>query len=65
MNPAFTVHTECYIADAFRAATKHTQRCYQGCAERGHERGDGPGHPRQWAIQRAKLQKGHLSKSCN
>jgi len=33
MNPAFTVHTECYIADAFRAATKLTQCCYQECAE--------------------------------
>jgi len=29
------------------------------------ERGDGPGDPRQWVIDRVKLQKVHLSKSCN
>jgi len=34
-NPAFTVHAECYIAHAFRAATKLKQSCYQGCAEGG------------------------------
>jgi len=33
--------------------------------QRGHELGDGPGHPRQWVIQRVKIQKVHLSKSCN
>ena len=31
----------------------------------GHERDDGPGHPRQWVIQRVILQKVRLSKSCN
>jgi len=63
-NPAFTVHTVWGIAHAFRAAIKLTQCYYQGCAE-GHERGYGPGHPKQWAIQKVKLQKVHLSKSCN
>jgi len=33
--------------------------------QREHERGDSPGHPTQWVIQRAKLQKVHLSKSCS
>jgi len=33
--------------------------------QRGHERGDGLGHPRQWVIQRVKLQNVDLSKSCN
>ena len=33
--------------------------------QRWNERGDGPGHPRQWVVQRVKLQKVHLSKSCN
>jgi len=28
--------------------------------QRGDERGDGPGQPRQWVIQRVKLQKVHL-----
>ena len=32
-NPAFTVHAECYIAHAFRAAIKLIQYCYQGCAK--------------------------------
>ena len=32
-NPAFTVHGECYIAHAFRTATRLTQCCYQVCAE--------------------------------
>jgi len=63
-NPASTVHAECYVAYAFRTATKPTQRCYQGCAE-GDEQGDAPRHPRQCVIQRLKLQKVHLSQSCN
>jgi len=37
-NPALTVHAECYIAHAFRAAIKLTQCCYQGCAEGGWKR---------------------------
>jgi len=34
-NPVFTVHAECYIAHAFRAAMKFTQCCSQPreCAE--------------------------------
>ena len=28
-------------------------------AHKGHERGDIPGHPGQWVIQRVKLQKVH------
>jgi len=55
-HPPFTVHAECYIAHAFGAAMKLTQCCYQARAE-GDERGDSPGHPRQWVIQRAQLQK--------
>jgi len=62
-NRAFTVHAECYIAHAFRTAIKLIQCCYQACAK-GDERGEAPRHPRQWVIQRVKLQKVQLSKSC-
>jgi len=62
-NPAFTMHAECYIAHAFRTTIKLAQCCYQGCAE-GDERGDAPGHSRQYVIQWVKLQKVHSSPSC-
>ena len=37
-NSSFTVHAECYIAHAIRAAIKLTQCCHHGCAEGGWTR---------------------------
>jgi len=45
----------------FRTAIKTYTMFLQGCAV-GDEQGDGPGHPRQWFIQRVELQKVHFIK---
>jgi len=47
-NPAFTAHAVRRTARAFRAAIK-LYNVVTSDVQRGHERGDGPGHPRQWS----------------
>jgi len=61
-----SVHSACRVlyCACFQNSDKTYTMLLPGMCK-GGKRGDAPRHPRQWVIQRLKLQKVRLSKSCN